>query len=802
MRRVLGVVLFWAGVCVQAAAAAGVSGNAAYSLRADSAAARQRLGAEFDHAYHDRKTGEWIVEASPAELAWLQAQGFAPRLDSLRTAALMQRDLGMLKAIPGFSCYPTVAETYTAIDELIAQYPNLASKIDIGDSWEKIAPGGNPGFDLFVLKITNALVVEEKPKLFAMSAVHAREYATAPVNLAFARWLLEAYGNDPSATWLVDHQEFHLLLQANPDGRAFAETGTDPNRNQRKNRHDQGQGSGTARGVDLNRNYPFGWGAFGGSSGTPSSETYRGLSAGSEPENQAVVNYIQTLFPDRRPGSPSIDDLSTPAAIDTQGLFLDIHSFGALVLWPWGMTGSPGNPVTGNQAELRTLGRRLAWFNGYEPDQSNSLPADGASDDNAYASLGVPAFTIELGVASFFHDCNTFNTRILPDNLAMLRYAARTLRAPYLLPGHPDVLDLGVTPNLVFPGETFSLQAIADDQGFSEVNGIEPTEPVQSAEASIDLPPWAPGSVITSLSALDGAFSALIEPLRAEISSAGLSIGRHWVFVQASDAGGVGTPDAAFLEIVQPSTVAALSGQIRAADSGQPLSARLSIEGREWLTADDGSYRYRTLAPTLDLAVTKPGFLDETRSLSGLSPGQSRVLDIELLPSCNAFVDTVEGTNPGFTATLLWAQTTGGTSQGDSRFWSDSPDGNYGDNVDAALISPVLDFRGLDGIRLQFDHRCVTEATYDFGHVDLSIDGGLSWTNDVFRCDGVQPWQHQVLALPALANQANAQLRFRFTSDGSVTADGWQIDNVYIESVGPACRAVQGSTAVFADGFE
>jgi len=803
MWRAFLVAAVLAGSSVGAAAADLFEGNAAFILRADSPLARQRLGQQFDHAFHDLKTGELIVEASAPEFLWLQANGFAPRLDSLRTAALMQRDLGMAKAIPGFGCYPSVDETYALIDALVAAHPNLASKIDIGDSWEKIAPGGNPGFDLLVLRITNSAVVEDKPKLFAMSAVHAREYATAPVNTAFARWLLDGYGSDPSATWLVDHNEFHLLLQANPDGRLFTETGTDPNRNQRKNRHDQGQGSGTARGVDLNRNYPFGWGAFGGSSGTPSAETYRGLSAGSEPENQAVVNYINSIFPDRRPGSPNTGDLSTPAALDTQGLFLDIHSVANLVLWPWGMTGSPGSPVTGNQAQLRTLGRRLAWFNGYQPDQSNSLPADGASDDNAYASLGVPAYTIELGDSTFFQDCNTFNTRILPDNLAMLRYAARSLRAPYLLPAHPDVYDLRVTPNLVFPGENFTLQAIADDQRFSQVNGVEPSQPIQSASASIDVPPWSPGSVLLPMQAEDGLFDNLAEPVQASVGSAGLGLGRHLLYVQASDATGVGTPDAVFVEVVEAATVAILNGQIRAADSGQPLSARLVIDGATLSSATDGNYSFRTRASTVDLLASQTGFLDESRSAISLNPGQTRVQDFELLPTCDAFVDSVEGANPGWSVVSPWGVQTGPGISGSSRFWSDSPGGDYANNVNAALTSPLLDFSGLDGVRLEFDHRCVTEAGFDFGHVDVSINGGTSWTNDLFRCDGNQPWQHQRIELPSFANQANVRLRFRFTSDTSVVADGWQIDNIRIESAGPACRARQSSLAgTFRDGFE
>ena len=37
--------------------------------------------------------------------------------------------------------------------------------------------------------------------------------------------LVNGYGTDQEATWLLDNFRFHLVLQANPDGREKAETG-------------------------------------------------------------------------------------------------------------------------------------------------------------------------------------------------------------------------------------------------------------------------------------------------------------------------------------------------------------------------------------------------------------------------------------------------------------------------------------------------------------------------------------------------------------------------------------------------
>ena len=87
--------------------------------------------------------------------------------------------------IDGFSCYSTVEGTFTRMDEMVANFPDLAEIIDIGDSWEKTIDSGN-GYDLKVLKITNKNIIEEKPIVFITTAIHAREYTTAELTTRFA----------------------------------------------------------------------------------------------------------------------------------------------------------------------------------------------------------------------------------------------------------------------------------------------------------------------------------------------------------------------------------------------------------------------------------------------------------------------------------------------------------------------------------------------------------------------------------------------------------------------------------------
>jgi carboxypeptidase T len=434
------------------------------------------------------------------------------------------------------------------MSQLATAKPNLADVIDIGPSWEKTRNAAN-GYTVKVLRLGNKATdaaLPDKPALVVLSGLHAREYTPAETMTRFGEWLVNSYGTDAEATWLMDNFKFHLVLQANPDGRKKAETGL----SWRKNTNNTNGSCGSSSyGTDLNRNFPFHWNsAPGGSSGDPCNETYRGPLRASEPETQNIISYVAGtlggngtysggVFPDRR-----ADATSNAAPDDYKGVFMDIHSYAQLVLWPWGDTAT----AAPNGTALRTFGRRLAWFNGYYPQQSDELYAtDGATDDNMYGSLGVPAFTIELGVA-FFENCTTFQNTTLPQNLAALRYAARNLQAPYKLPAGPDTTSVSVSPASVAAGATVTVTATVDDSRFNQQNGSEAVQTIASAAAYVDAAPWQAGAVPIAMSANDGSFNANSEVVRATISTAGLAPGVHRVVVQGTDAAGKpGTPNAA-----------------------------------------------------------------------------------------------------------------------------------------------------------------------------------------------------------------------------------------------------------------
>ena len=249
----------------------------------------------------------------------------------------------------------------------------------------------------------------------------------------------------------------------------------------------------------------------------------------------------------------------TPAPDDATGIALDIHSHGQLVLWPWGFTST----LAPNGVDLRTLGRKLAFFNGHTPQQGTELyVTDGSSKDFYYGELGVAGFVFELGTA-FFESCSYFESSILQPNLDALLYAAKVVRTPFETPAGPEPVSVAASPQPVVAGTLVTLSGVLDDSRFNNSNGTEPTQTVAVAEAYLGLPPWDVSSVALPAFAADGTFDEAVEAVEAAIDTTGLAPGRHLLFLRGQDtAGNWGPVGAAFLDVVDPATAATVQGTV------------------------------------------------------------------------------------------------------------------------------------------------------------------------------------------------------------------------------------------------
>ncbi len=476
-------------------------------VRYTSQQALQRAADQLDIWIVDQEQHTFTARVSPAEFQWLAELGYVIEIDPAHNDQQLSPN--------DQACYRTIDSLYAELQQYTSAFHDLTELIEIGRSYE-----GRP---LYVLRLTSQAQTGEKPRLFVMANIHGREMITPEAAMQFIDRLLNGYGIDANITWLLDWHEIYIMPSANPDGHI---------RNElyptywRKNTQAYGRCSEFQIGVDLNRNHSHQWGT-GGSSTDPCSDTYRGPSAASEPETQALQDFVRSLFPDQR--GPEDTD---PAPPDATGILISLHSYSNLVLWPWGWTYS----AAPNSTALGVLGKKLAQFNGYTAIQANGLyVASGITDDWAYGELGIASYTFEIGSEAdgFYPDCSQYAALIEP-NLNALLYAARVARTPYLTAFGPDTVSVQITPAIVRAGETITLTARIDDRN----NG---NQPVTAAEAYLDLPPWAGGTPLP-MQATDAVWDTPNENVSLSLDSDTTAYGRHIVYVRGQDAEGAWGP--------------------------------------------------------------------------------------------------------------------------------------------------------------------------------------------------------------------------------------------------------------------
>jgi len=316
-------------------------------------------------------------------------------------------------------------EAQRELTDLVARFPTLATLDSIGRSTE--------GHDIWHLRISkdvskDAAQADSRPGVIFMGGHHAREHLSIEIPLLLAKHLLESYAKgDPEITRLVDGRDIHIIPMVNPDGAEYDIEGG-RYKSWRKNRSQNGDGT---RGVDLNRNYGYGWGT-GGSSQDPSSEVYMGPAPFSEPESRAIRDFIE-----RRTNATTL---------------LSFHTFSELVLYPWGHV---YDPIANGQdrAVFETMAKTMAKWNGYTPEQSSELYiASGDTTDWAYGEHKIFAFTFELDPSSLwdggFYPGQAVIPAVFNKNLRPCLYLIENADNPYRVL-QPSQSDYGLRSPLV-----------------------------------------------------------------------------------------------------------------------------------------------------------------------------------------------------------------------------------------------------------------------------------------------------------------------------------------------------------------
>ncbi|MCB9185092.1 MAG: hypothetical protein H6591_14375, partial [Flavobacteriales bacterium] len=153
---------------------------------------------------------------------------------------------------------------------------------------------------------------------------------------------------------------------------------------------------------------------------------------------------------------------------------------------------------------------------------------------------------------------------------------------------------------------------------------------------------------------------------------------------------------------------------------------------------------------------------------------------------------TVNNSTGGTPANTAWtlrpnAYNTGGTwgavlsSNDASQFYlSNSDAGGSGISGTTFLISPVIDLSSYSAVSLGFWHYYRDLGTNDTARVQISTNGGASWTDvQVFTATTGLPatFANATINLNAYAGQSNVTLRFRYRFGWDY---GWAVDNVTV----------------------
>jgi carboxypeptidase T len=311
------------------------------------------------------------------------------------------------------SRFHTYDQLLAALKELQSNNSDISSLQSIGKSIE--------GRDIWAFHIntsSDALTsgFSNKPGAIFLGNHHAREHVSLEIPLMLAQYLL-SHRRDPRVSQMLDARDLWIIPMVNPDGAEY-DIATTKYRFWRKNRRKNKDGN---FGVDLNRNYGYQWGT-GGSETDSSSDVYMGTKAFSEPETQAVKDFVDHHL--------------------NAKVLLSFHTFSELILYPWGHS----YDKISNQDDQKTfekMATTMAKWNHYTPQQSSDLYiASGDTTDWAYGAHGIFAFTFELSPSDMmdggFYPGATIIDRVFKENLQPCLYMINLADNPYKVLDKPS----------------------------------------------------------------------------------------------------------------------------------------------------------------------------------------------------------------------------------------------------------------------------------------------------------------------------------------------------------------------------
>lgn len=168
---------------------------------------------------------------------------------------------------------------------------------------------------------------------------------------------------------------------------------------------------------------------------------------------------------------------------------------------------------------------------------------------------------------------------------------------------------------------------------------------------------------------------------------------------------------------------------------------------------------------------------------SGEESGPSnQVTVVPMPPIAFPFYDDFETGGPYWSFEGSWGLQDG-IYHSATNSMTESPGGNYLANLDISSTLRALNLTGATSAQLSFWTRYQLESGYDFTYLEVSTDGS-DWDQLASYTGNQNTWTQLTYSLNNYLNKENVIIRFRFTSDSYIEAQGMFIDDIEIDVVG------------------
>ncbi|QUM77725.1 peptidase [Moritella sp. 24] len=300
--------------------------------------------------------------------------------------------------------YVSYQDAIDFLTQAMADHPDLIRLESIGNTCE-----GRP--IMMVTLSENIANADTKPALLYTGTIHAREWIGIELAINFVRYIIDNYPNNPKVLQALKRNTLYMVPCLNPDGFEYSRLHYSF---WRKNRRDNGDGT---FGVDLNRNFDVNF----RKTNNTSSNIYGGTHAFSEPETQAIKNFV-----DNKP------NITIALDYHSQGnVFFPAHKFNHEAE----LEGTDLNVLCANMAQeiYRISGRRYGIHRGKPP--ANLINGSGRE---YYFNRNILSSVVEVGTRNI-PDYLTNMVQDVEENIPALLYAlGETINYSVNAPARPQ----------------------------------------------------------------------------------------------------------------------------------------------------------------------------------------------------------------------------------------------------------------------------------------------------------------------------------------------------------------------------